>query len=202
MAKSIAVKLAGESSSFVFTKLDRDKLYGHKERQVVDADGKRCSSAWLSTDGAALVPSGGLAMLYVDDTFATVERSALKAVDAQGQAMTTQPSTLGVEQDLTGPVPAQEVLDHAIHTVYQVQPEALGPTLDAGLTKGGIFRTVFSYRDDYQYQTLFLVRNDSGTFALIGTPTGFAMVRRELVPVAPTADDGDDLADDLDFTML
>ena len=201
MAKSIAVRFADEPSSFAFAKLDRAKLYGHKERQVVDAEGRRCTSAWLSSDGAALVPSGGLAMLYVDPGFSTIERSALKTTDAEGKDLALLPSTLGVEQPLDGPVPAARLLDHDIATVYQLAPEQIGPRLAAELSEGRIFSAPFSYRDDYQRQTLFLLQNDTGIFALIGEPSGFTFIGREVAP--PVAgDDGDDLADDLDFSML
>jgi hypothetical protein len=202
MAKSIAVRLAGEASSFAFTRLDREKLYGRKERQVVDADGKRCFPAWLSSDGAALVPPGGLAMLYVDEGFATVERSALKAVDDQGAPLPLQPSTLGVEQELEGPVTPQRVLDHANHGVYQLQAETLGAKLAAELDAGKIFCAPFNFRDDYALEVLFLLRNEAGTFGLVGKSSNFELVRREIAPVAPGADEGDELSDDLDFNML
>ena len=201
MAKSLLVRLGGEVSSFGLSRLDRDKLYGFKERQVVDPDGKRCSSAYLSADGAALVPGGGLAMLYVDESFATIERSSLRAVDAEGADLTSLPATLGSEQDLEGPVPPQRVLDCDIHTVYLLQEESLGTDLAAALAAGKIFRAPFNARDDYQRQSAFLVRNDHGIFALVGAPRGHDFVRRDAVPTA-AADEGDDLADDLDFSSL
>lgn len=201
MAKALAVHLNGEVSRFGFARLDRTKLYGRKERQVVDQEGKRCSSAYLSADGAALVPTGGLALLYVDEAFATIERSALRAVDDEGADLPLLPSTLDIEQELSGPVAAQQVLDHTIHTVYQLLEETLGANLSSALSAGQIFSAPFIFRDDYQAQTLFLVRNDSGTFALVGSPRGFAFVRRE-APTVSAADDADELADDLDFTMM
>jgi len=201
MAKTIAVRLAGESSQFAFARLDREKLYGRKERQVVDADGQRCAAAWLSADGAALVPTGGLALLYVDEAFGTVERSALQAVDDQGAALALLPSTLGVEQELEGPLPAARVLDHAMHSVYVLTAESVGATLAAALAEGKVFSVPFNFRDDYQRQTLFLLANDQGTFALVGTAPGFLPVHRDAVPVVATGDD-DALADDLDFSMM
>lgn len=200
MAKSIAVRLGGESSSFAFAKLDRERLYGRKERQVVDDQGKRCASAWLSTDGAALVPSGGLAMLYVDESFGTVERSDLQAVDDQGAEVAPLPATLGVEQELEGPLPPSRVLDHAVHSVYVLTPETLGATLAAELKAGKVYGCPYNFRDDYTRQMLFLVANEAGTFALLGTAPGFAMVRRDAA--TPAAAEGDDMSDDLDFSMM
>lgn len=201
MAKSIMVTLGGESSGFAFAKLERARLYGHKERQVVDADGRRCQSAYLSADGQALIPSGGLALLYVDEGFGTVERSALQAVDDEGAAVAKHPSTLGAPQALVEATPAR-LLEHQIHTVYELTPETLGSALGKALEAGRIFEAPFCYREEYRPQALFLLRNESGIFALAGTAHGFAMVRREAAPVAATADDADDLADDLDFSMM
>jgi len=201
MAKSIALRLADEASSFAFVKLDREKLYGRKERQVVDAEGNRCYPAWLSSDGAALVPPGGLAMVYVDEGFATIERSALKAVDEQGADLPLQPSTLGVAQALE-PATPQRLLDHVIYSVYQLQAETLGPTLAAELEAGKLFSAPFNYRDDYALEVIFLVRNEAGIFGLVGKPSKFDFLARDLAPVAAAVDEGDDLTDDLDFTML
>lgn len=201
MAKTIAVRLGGESSSFAFAKLDRERLYGRKERQVVDDEGKRCASAWLSSDGAALVPSGGLAMLYVDESFGTVERSALQAVDDQGAEVAQLPATLGVEQELEGPLPPARVLDHAVHSVYVLTPESIGATLAAELKAGKIYGCPYCFRDDYTRQMLFLLANETGTFALLGSAPAFAMVRRDAAPPAASAE-GDDMSDDLDFSMM
>jgi hypothetical protein len=199
MAKAVTVRLGDESSSFAFAKLDREKLYGRKERQVIDPDGGRCTPAWLSSDGVALVPPGGVAMLFVDDAFLTIERSSLKAVDATDTELPVKPSTLGVEQVLEA-VDAATVLDHCIATVYVLAPETLGPTLAAELAAGKIFRAPFNYRDDTMLETMFLVRNEAGIFALVGRPHGYAMVAKDAAP-ATAEEEHDDLGDDLDFSM-
>lgn len=201
MAKAIVLQWGEETSAFAFARLDRAKLYGYKERQIIDAEGQSCSSAYLTSDGTALIPSGGLAMLYVDENFATIERSELKTVDSAGLELPLQPSTLGVTQNLQGPVAPQQLLDYIIHTVYQLTPEQLGAQLAAELDAGKIFTAPFSYRDDYQLQTLFLLQGENTCFALIGAPTGFAFVRREAIPAENMADE-DDLAEDLDFSMM
>lgn len=201
MAKSILLRHGGESSSFAFSRLDRAKLYGYKERQIIDGEGQRCSPAYLTADGSALIPGGGLAMLYVNDAFATIDRSLLRTVDDKGVELPVQASTLGVEQDLEGPVPPQRILDHVTHTVYQLEPEQLGAKLGDALASGQIFTAAFSYRDDYQLQTLFLVKGENAFFALIGSPSGFSFIRRDAVPADGAADE-DELSEDLDFSMM
>jgi hypothetical protein len=200
MAKAINVRLGDESSAFSFARLDREKLYGRKERQVMDPDGGRCTPAWLSSDGAALVPPGGVAMLFVDEAFLTVERSSLKATDATGAELPLKPSTLGVEQVLQL-VDAATLLDHCIATVYVLAPEILGPSLAAELAAGKIFRAPFNYRDDYLLETMFLLRNEAGIFALVGRPHGYAMVAKDAAPAA-AEEEHDELGDDLDFSMM
>ena len=45
MARSIVVRWEGSESAFGFTKVEREKLYGKKERVVVDENGNECQSA-------------------------------------------------------------------------------------------------------------------------------------------------------------
>ena len=48
MAKPIVVQWKGVQSSFKLEKLDRQKLYGKRQRQVLDPTGERCEKAELS----------------------------------------------------------------------------------------------------------------------------------------------------------
>lgn len=202
MAKSIILQWEGNISEFGFTKLERAKLYGYKARQIVDSDGKACSSAYLTADGSALIPSGGLAMLYVDENSTTIERSELKAVDGEGGELTKKPSTLSVEQELTGPVSAQELLNHTILNVYQLKPETLNSKLAEQLEAGKIFTSVFSYRGDYELQKLFLLQAEDKTyFALTASPTSFEFLSRDIIPDLEEEEE-EDMSDDFDFSMM
>jgi hypothetical protein len=200
MAKTITLNLAGETVEFAFAKIDRDKLYGRKLRVVVDQDGNSCTSAYLSSDGAALVPSGSLAMLYVDDAADTVERSELQTVDDHGNPVPLIPSTLGVAQDLS-PATARDLLDHVAATVYRLESATVPAGLAAKLAAGKIFRFRFSYRDDYSDHPAFLIQNEAGIFAIIGDAHGFDFVRQ--AAVATATDENDEAGDDdLDFSMI
>lgn len=201
MARGIILKFGDESCEFDIVKVDRDKLYGRKERVIVDDAGSACAAAHLTADGGALVPAGGTAMLYVDASFDTVERAQLVGVDAEGNPLPTVPSTLGVEQPLTGPVDARRLLDHTVTSVYQLQPTSIGPALLAALDAGKIFESRFSYRDDYDASPLFVLKNADGIFALVTTPTDFPFVAKDTqAPVEDDSDAGGD--DDLDFSMM
>ena len=204
MAKrEIVVRLGDEETSFQFAKVDRGKLYGRKERVILDENGERCVAAFLTADGAALVPPGGTAHLYIDEAFDTIDRKDLRAVDDEGNELTQVPSTLGVAQSLTE-VPPTRLLDHVIASAYELESEALGEGLRAALESGAIFECLYQYREGYDADALFLLKNDEGVFGLVGRPSGFEFLEREAPVVEPGDDDDDedDLGDDFDFGMM
>lgn len=201
--REIVVRYGDEESSFRFAKVDRAKLYGRKERVILDESGARCVPAYLTADGAALVPPGGTAHVYVDEGFETVERSALMAVDEEGEPLTAMPSTLGVPQPLE-PTRPERLLDHVVGSVYQLTPEALGPTLSKALADGELFECPYNYRDGYDPDVLFLMQNEEGVFGLVARLSGFDFISREAPPEEEVAleEDAEELEDDLDFSMM
>jgi hypothetical protein len=199
MAKGLVVTWDGETSAFGLARIDREKLYGRKERVVVDEQERPCASASLTADGSALIPSGGVSMLYVDDALDTVERSELVPLTEAGTRAPPKPSTLGVPQEL-GPVTPARILEHVTTHVYALSNDEVGPRLAKALKEGTIFETRFNYRDDYADAPVFLLENDQGVFALVSAETGFAHVEKE---TAFAADDGaEDLEGELDFGMM
>jgi hypothetical protein len=200
MARSIVVKLGDEQSAFGFTKVEREKLYGKKERVVVDENGRECDTAWLTPDGALLVPMGGTAHLWVDERWDAREQGERVAVDANGEPLEISESTLGVVQPLRE-VDARRLLEIVTTNVYQLDAESLGDRLAAALKEGRMFELPFAYRDGYERDTAILLANDEGTFVLVGRPSGFELLARDVVfteePAGP-----DELDGDLDFGML
>jgi hypothetical protein len=202
MGRGIVVSFNAETSEFELAKIERDKLYGRKVRIVVDEKDRACQAALLTRDGSAVIPSGGVASLYVDEHFEVIERGDLKAVDEAGNPLALCKSTLGVEQLLKGPVDPARVLDFQVASVYLLTPSRLGDALKAGLDKGDIYETAFNWRDDYAQETAFLLKNEVGYFALVSHPVKLEFLSREVpVAVAPTGDE-DEGEDELDFSMM
>ena len=201
MAKNILVRLGETETEFAFAKVEREKLYGKKERVVVDEKGATCSSAWLTADGSALVLGGGTAHVHVDDRWDAYEPEERRSVREDGSPLVNLPSTLGVAQDLAPSTPSR-LPDHTTTTVYQLEALALDPALDAALTAGTIFEAPFLYRDGPTPDVLFLVKNDEGVFALVAKPTGFAPIARASEAVTTRTEDEDELDGDLDFAMM
>ena len=202
MGRGIVVNFNGEASEFDISKVDRDKLYGRKVRMVVDDQGRKCEPALLTRDGSAVAPPGCVSLLYVDDKFEVIERSALKAVDLEGKPVPIVKSTLGVEQPLKGPVDATRVLECQVVSVYTLAPSKLGDALKAGLDGGGIYETAFNYRDDYHAETAFLLKNEAGYFALICDELGLEYLQRQATAQAPVAEADEGDGDDLDFSIM
>ncbi|HHH30159.1 MAG TPA: hypothetical protein ENK57_17700 [Polyangiaceae bacterium] len=202
--RTIVVKLGDEETSFGFARVDRSKLYGRKERVILDENGERCVPAYLTPDGAALVPPGGTAHIYVDEDFNYVDRKALQAVDDEGDTLTPIASTLGVAQELT-PARPERLLDQLVTSVYELNAESLGAALSSSLADGDIFECAFQYREGYGAELLFLLQNDEGVFGLVTRPSGFEWIRREAPVTEPPEDEDDDedgLGDDFDFSMM
>ena len=201
--RAIVVRLGEEETSFKFVRVDRAKLYGRKERVILDENGDRCVPAYLTPDGAALVPPGGTAHIYVDEAFDYVDRKALKAIDADGNELVPFASTLGVAQELT-PARPERLLDHVISSVYELDSEALGENLSRALADGEIFECPYQYRTGYDPDTLFLLNNEEGTFGLVGQPSGFELIEREASAAELVDEDDDDELsdDDFDFSMM
>ena len=201
MAKPIIVNWKGVQSSFKLEKLDRTKLYGKRQRQVLDPGGERCERAELTRDGSLLIRTGMTAQGYFDEGGTWIANRELVGIDASGTVLPKVDSTLGAEQPLAGPVDPTEVLDLAVRSVYILTPDGLDPDLQKRLLAGEVFRFSFNYRADYNAETAFLVGNKSGFFALVGQSTEAPWGELETVAEETFEDEGDD-DDDLDFEMF
>ncbi len=200
MARSIVVSLEGKESTFAFSRLDRKKLYPTKKRIPLDSDGEACQRATLTDDGSMLVTPGMTGQGYFDQGGRWVETSELVGLDAEGNAVEKQPSTLGVAQTLTEVEP-EALLDAAVTTVYMLDPDEIDGDLKGKLDEGAIFRFAFNMRADYHIETAYLLSNDYGTFVLLGDTYDVPWCTLD-APVIPfdDEDEGDD--DELDFEMF
>ena len=200
MARSIVVSLKGVESSFGFKAVDRNSLYGKRRRVPLDSSGGICTRASLLEDGSLLLRSGMTGQAYFLPDGTSLKQSELEAFDFDGSPLEKVPSTVGVSQELHGPVNAQDVLDLRVKTIYALLPEEVSSDLQTSVDAGDIYKFSFNYRDDYQAETGYLVSNDSGIYALIGDAVSYEWSKLELVTELPAVDQDED--DDLDFEMF
>ncbi len=198
MARRIVVQCQGAESAFGYAKLSRDKLYGSRQRIVLDHDGRPCERAALTQDGSVIVRKGMTAHAYFDESGRTVDRRDLVGLDAAGEVLQRLPTTLDVPQPLDGPVPPSDVLDLAVSKVYMLDDEDAEPSLVASLRAGEVYRFAFNYSSGFEHETGFLIANDDGLFALIGAPVELTWSEPGSVPEDVYEDAVLD-ADDLDF---
>ncbi len=197
----VVINFNGEVSSLGITRLTREKLYGKKRRVIVDDDGQECVTAQLTRDGAALLPSGTTAYLYVNDDDDVIERRSLQAVDADGTPVERIPSTLGEEQEAQEVTP-DRILEHITTAVYEIDPDEIGDTLAARLKDGAVFEFRFNYRAGFDDWPAFLLQNGVGIFCLVCQEAPFDMLRREEEIPEDDKEEEDPFADDLDFGMF
>src|SRR5687767_9702767 len=128
MAKPLVFQWRDRQISFQMAKVDRARLYGFKESEVLDDQGLRCDLATLAQDGQTIVGRGGTAFgtLTVDGTW--IEKSQLRPVDPAGQTIQPVPSSYASPVPLGEQVSAEEYLDCAVRAVYLVETtEDIGP---------------------------------------------------------------------------
>jgi len=200
MAKSVIVKCGKDTLSFAPSKVDRARIYGSRKRIAVDANGAGCSRASLTADGSQLLLSGMISQAYFTGNGRWVARSEMVGLDADGNKVETKPSTLGVPQDLEGPIDSNEILGLQVESIFYLEPEDCAESVLKALKSGSAYRFAFNYSAGLAVETAYLVANDEGVFALVGQPTVETWVEEGQVFVPPVVEEED--ADDLDFESL
>lgn len=146
MAKQLNLVFQGESVNFDLEKVDRTKLYGYVETEVVDEAGKPCELATLIGDGHSIVGKGGTAIAYLSPTGQWRKKSDLKAVDLFGKVIVPVKSTFDAPVTLEKQATIDDYLSHNINLIYRLTPDEEHPALMSELKKGTIFQFPFSYR--------------------------------------------------------
>ena len=196
----------GKELSCGIAKVDRRKLYGYTETEVVDSEtGQVCSLATLAADGRTLIPAGGVALAYVSPKGLWKTKEELKAVDLEGNELKPVASTFKERVELKEKASAEEYLDHNIRMVYQLESEHGFPeALVTELEKGTIYRFPFSYRGGLVPDEAFILRGKDGTIWMaVGKKTDVRLIGQEQIGAAVMEEESDDEeVDPLDFGMM
>jgi hypothetical protein len=203
MAKPLRVEFQNETIDLQLEKIDRTKLYGYVETEVLDESGKRCQVGTLAGDGHSIVGKGGTSLAYISPEGLWRKKSELKPVDIHGDVITPVKSTFDAVVTLDRKATVDDFLSHNIHLIYRLEAEQEPTALISELKKGTIFQFPFSYRGGVEASAGFLLLGSDGhVFLCIGTPTAieFIGLKHQAVVVddSETADD-EDL---LDFSMV
>ena len=199
MVKPIIITKDDKDSVFQLRKIERKKLYGFRKRLAVDENNEECKRASLTEDGQVLIKSGMTSQVWFIEGGKQIESSEIGVIDEDNNELELIPSTLGVNQNLKGPINSKELLDITVTTVYALLPDQISKDLESSLDKGEIWKFSFNFRADYRMETGVILKNDAGYFAIIGIPNQINMLSHN----APLPEDEDvDEEDELDFEMF
>ena len=195
------INFKGEEAQFSHKKINRSKLYGSRKRVPLDPLGENCLRCSLSDDGLTLIMSGMTSQGYFDSDMNWIPNKELIGMDSSGKVLDKIPATLGIAQDaLLSDL--EQLLDLAVDSIYQLDPEVVHPSIQAVLESGRVLNFPFNYREDYHAESAYLVLNDEGYFVLIGNPTKPIWMELDQVIEENFEDEVGDDNDDLDFEMF
>lgn len=218
MAKPLVFKFGGSDVenrelAFQLSKIDRSKLYGYKELEVLDQQGRRCELATLAGDGHTVVGRGGAALATLDADGRWCDKSQLKPVDVDGKEICPVASSYAAPIDCLEPCSVDEYLQHNIRLVYQLEAEPSpqpspirgegAPSLSDELAKGTIFKFPYSYRGGIEADAGFLLAGEDGNaFFAVGNPTKVEFIGLAQVAIAEDEDPETEEMDLMDFDMI
>ncbi len=207
MAKPLVLEFGNEDIPLSLEKVDRTKLYGYVETEVVDETGKKCELVTIAGDGRTLVAKGGTALGYVSPDGKWRKKSDLVPVDLDGNPIVAVRSTFDAPVKLEQTATFDEFLSHNISSIYLLAPEdnaPLGGLIDE-LKKGTIYTFPFSFRGGLEAHAGFLLLGSDGNpFLLVGVPTKLEFVGlNQPAPVVMDETVEDAAEDDLlDFSLV
>ena len=205
MAKPLVFKLNDAEVAFDIQKVDRAKLYGYKEVEMLDEHGDKCEMATLAEDGHTIIGRGGTGIGYLSADGLWCDKSELQPVDLSGVPIQPVTSSFAAPIELSAPVPADEYLQHSIRSVYAMETESLDSGLIDSLKGGAIYKFSYSYRGGLEADIAFLLCNDAGdVFMAVGSATAIEFIGLQQVAptVAEEAEDDEADSDDMDFSMI
>ncbi len=203
MAKPLTIQFAGESVDFDLEKVDRAKLYGYVDTEVLDEAGKRCELGTLAGDGHSVVGKGGTALAYLSHDGLWKTKADLKPVDVDGKPIEPVRSTFDAPVALDTKVSVDEYLSHNIASIYQLSTAGTDEALRKELAGGAIFSFPFSYRGGLEASVGFLLTAADGQiFLCVGTPTKLEFVGLTETAAVLAEDTAGDDDDALDFSLV
>ena len=202
MAKNLTFSINKTNYSAGITKVDRDKVYGFVEEQVLDKNGNLCSTGALLDDGQTLVLTGATAMKTVTDNNEEVDKKALKAVYMDGKDAILVPSSYEGTIELAKAT-IDDLFNLEVNSIYQLTWEdaSAKSSMLKELENGNLFSFVFNYRADYEGADAILLSAQNEVFILTGLILEFEYLENKTA--APLVElESAEQEEEVDFGML
>ena len=211
MAKPLVLEYRGRQVSLGLQKVDRTKLYGYVDTEVVDEAGRACELGTLLGDGHSVVGKGGTGLAYLSPDGLWRKKADLRPVDRNGDPLPTVKSTFDTVVPLSDPATIDDYLSHNVHLIYLLThepPEGLPAQpideLVEDLRGGTIYKFPFSYRGGVAASVGFLLAGGDGNpFLCVGVPTTIDYVGLKAT-AAVVADPGEEAVEEdaMDFSLV
>jgi len=205
MAKPLVFDYGGRQVAVQLEKVDRSKLYGYIELEVLDEEGKPCQLATLASDGRTVAARGGVALAYLSPDGSWRDRAELRPIDVTGREVRPVPSSYAAPVPLVERATVEQYLDHIIRAIYRLEPEAEGAALWEELRRGTIFRFPYSFRGGLEADAGFLLANlDGEVFLAVGNPAELHFVGLQQAAAVVESEEAEDVGDEdqVDFDMI
>jgi hypothetical protein len=206
MAKALVFRYGKADLSFQLEKVDRKKLYGFVDNEVLDGKGRGCQLAILGGDGKTLVGRGGSALLMLAPDGSYCERAQLKPVSPEGQPLAKAASSFSAPVPLDRRAAVDEYLSHNIKAVYSLTPPMGAEDLLKDLKGGAIYSFPFSFRGGLDPDVGFVLMGaDGAPFLAVGKPArlDFVTLKESADPDEPTELEEEEADEDsVDFGMM
>lgn len=198
MAKELRFSISGTEYASAPVKLERKKIYGWSDLVATDKQGEVCEKAYLLSDQALLIPSGGYKQGTVDKDGLWVEKSGLTAYDKDGNVLPEYTSSFDSVIELQQKVTAEEFLDNDWESVYQFVNAELATAIG-----DDIYKFDFSYRGGTNHNDGYLMNTPGGLFLFTGDKQEFPLVTlAEQGVIDETEEEVEEEIDELDFSMF
>lgn len=203
MGKNLTFSIGKQTYAAAPVKVDRDKVYGFVEHQVLDKNGNVCTTGNLLDDGQTLILSGATAMKTVNTQNTEVDKKTLKTVYMDGKDAILVPSSYEGTIELTRAA-MDDLFNLEVSAVYQLtwaDADAKKGMLKE-LDGGQLFRFIYNYRADYEGADALLLAAQNQVFVLSGRLLDFSYLENKTAaPIAET-ESTEQEEEDMDFGML
>lgn len=201
MPRELTFKLKKKEYAVVPVKVDRRKLYGYTEILALDDNGDPCNLVTTDESGQFIIEKGGTGLGILTPSGEWADRSQLKYVTDNGKPAELIKSSFNVVNNLSDKVSIEEYLDYNITDFYELT------NADEAFIKAigdDIYKFTYSYLDNFEGSTAFLMVSGGTLFMLIGLLNKFEML---CFADCGDHDDNEDYTieiedDDLDFSMF
>ena len=203
MARPLVFQLGDRLLAVSMSKVDRARLYGYKELEVVDDRGRHCELATLADDGCTLIGKGATALGWMTADGNWCDKTQMTPVDVDGREIVSVPSSFAAPIKLFETATVDEYLRHNIRLVYAIDCDDDLSDLRSELARGTIFAFPYSYRGGLEADAGFMLANDAGEIMLaVGDPTKVDFVGLAVPPMDTETESTEEETDMMDFDMI